>query len=83
MFGGGFGPAEIGLIALIVLLLFGKRLPDVMHSLGKGIVQFKKGVSGIEDEIDKAASAPRELPTTSKTEEQKEKKEEVSHDYDG
>lgn len=77
------GPVELVVIGMAFLLLFGKRLPDVMRSVGKGIVEFKKGVSGIEDEIDKAASAPRELPTTSKTEEQKEKKEEVSHDYDG
>lgn len=77
------GPIELVVIGLTFLLLFGKRLPDVMRSLGKGIVEFKKGVSGIEDEIGKAASEPRELPTTSKAEEQKEKKEEVSHDYDG
>ena len=49
------GPLELVVIALVVLLLFGKRLPGVMGSLGKGIVEFKKGVRGIEDEVEKAA----------------------------
>lgn len=51
------GPLEMMIIAAIVLLLFGNRLPSVMRSLGKGITEFKKGVQGIEDDIDKASSA--------------------------
>jgi sec-independent protein translocase protein TatA len=39
------------IIGVIALLLFGKRLPEVARSLGKGIVEFKKGVRGIEDEV--------------------------------
>ena len=39
-------------IAIIGLLLFGKRLPDVGRSLGKGIVEFKKGIKGVEDDIE-------------------------------
>jgi sec-independent protein translocase protein TatA len=50
------GPVELIVIALVVLLLFGNRLPSVMRSMGKGIVEFKKGVSGIEDESDKPAA---------------------------
>jgi sec-independent protein translocase protein TatA len=37
-------------VAGVVLLLFGSRLPKVMRSLGEGIVEFKRGVQGIEDE---------------------------------
>jgi len=48
------GPFELLILAVIVLLLFGKRLPSVMGSLGKGIVEFKKGMSGIQDEVEKA-----------------------------
>ena len=44
------GPGEWLLIAGIALLLFGKRLPDVGRSLGKGIVEFKKGIKGVEDD---------------------------------
>jgi sec-independent protein translocase protein TatA len=50
------GPVELIVIALVVLLLFGNRLPSVMRSMGKGIVEFKKGVSGIEDESEKPAT---------------------------
>ena len=46
----GLGPWELMIFALIVLLLFGNRLPGVMRSLGKGVVEFKKGVSGAEEE---------------------------------
>jgi sec-independent protein translocase protein TatA len=38
-------------IGVIVLLLFGNRLPSVMRSLGRGMVEFKKGMEGIEDEV--------------------------------
>lgn len=39
------GPMELVIIAGIILLLFGKRLPEVMGSLGRSIVEFKKGAS--------------------------------------
>jgi sec-independent protein translocase protein TatA len=39
------------IIAGIGLLIFGKRLPEVGRSLGKGIVEFKKGLKGVEDEV--------------------------------
>lgn len=51
------GPLEMMVIAGIVLLLFGNRLPSVMRSMGKGIVEFKKGVKGIEDEVDSAGES--------------------------
>jgi len=46
----GLGPMELLIVAGIVLLLFGSRLPKVMRSLGEGIVEFKRGVTGIEDD---------------------------------
>jgi len=49
------GGWEWFIILIVALLIFGKRLPDVMKSLGKGIVEFKKGVKGVEDEVDGAA----------------------------
>ncbi len=49
------GPLELFIIAAIVLLLFGNRLPSVMRSLGRGIVEFKKGVKGIEDDVDESS----------------------------
>ena len=53
---GGF---EWLIIAGIGLLIFGKRLPEVGKSLGKGIVEFKKGLKGVEDEI---AQVDQHLP---------------------
>ena len=44
----GFNP-EMLVVLIVVLLLFGNRLPSVMRSLGKGVNEFKKGIEGIED----------------------------------
>jgi sec-independent protein translocase protein TatA len=69
-------PAGGEWIVLLVLglLIFGRRLPEVGKSLGRGIVEFKKGIKGLEDEIEEESSkpapkriaedAPRELPKT-------------------
>ena len=50
LFAWGIGTTELIILAGIALLLFGTRLPKVMRSLGEGIVEFKRGVQGIEDE---------------------------------
>ncbi len=48
------GMPEIIIIAIVVLVLFGgKKLPELMHGVGKGIRDFKKGMNGIDDEIKK------------------------------
>ena len=52
------GMPEIIVLMIIGVLLFGRRLPEVGRYLGKGIVEFKKGIKGLEDEIDTSASAP-------------------------
>ncbi len=49
-----FGPLEIGLILLIVLLIFGgKKIPGLMKGIGKGIKEFKSGIKGVDEEKDK------------------------------
>ena len=48
----GLGMQEILVIALIVLLLFGgKKIPELMRGIGKGVKSFKDGVKGVEDEL--------------------------------
>jgi sec-independent protein translocase protein TatA len=59
------GWGEMVIIAFIGLLLFGKRLPEVGKSLGKGIVEFKKGLRGIEDDVEESvnrSATDRALP---------------------
>ncbi|MGD0383039.1 MAG: twin-arginine translocase TatA/TatE family subunit [Thermoguttaceae bacterium] len=56
---GIFSPSHwlvLGIIAFLVFVLFGHRLPSVMRSLGQGIVEFKKGLSEIKDESEKNSS---------------------------
>ena len=46
------GAGEIIIIALVVLLLFGgKKIPELMEGLGKGVKSFKKGINEIESEV--------------------------------
>ena len=45
------GLTEWIIIGALGLLIFGKRLPEVGRSLGKGIVEFKKGLKGIEEDV--------------------------------
>jgi len=40
------------IVLVIALLIFGKRLPGTMRSIGKGVVEFKKGLKGVKDEVD-------------------------------
>jgi sec-independent protein translocase protein TatA len=56
---GSLGTYELLIIAFVCLLIFGNRLPSVMRSLGKSVTEFKKGVSGIEEEIDQAVTAEK------------------------
>ncbi len=49
------GPEWIVLLVL-GLLIFGRRLPEVGRSLGRGIVEFKRGIKGIEDEVEDESS---------------------------
>lgn len=45
------GTQEIIIIALVILLIFGgRKIPELMHGLGKGVKSFKDGMNGKEDE---------------------------------
>ena len=48
------------IIVVIGLLLFGRRLPEVGRNVGRSIVEFKKGLKGISDEIDQESSRAAE-----------------------
>lgn len=63
MFLGVPGWMEILVIGFITLLIFGKRLPETMRSIGSGIVEFKKGLKGTEDEVKKTVSSKADNKT--------------------
>jgi len=48
----GLGGMELVIFAVIILLLFGSRLPGVMRSMGSSVSEFKKGVREGEEDID-------------------------------
>jgi sec-independent protein translocase protein TatA len=71
MFGLGF--PEMMALMILGVLLFGKNLPTVGRSLGKGLMEFKKGLQGVEDDVagswsrfdsPEPARAPQRMPTT-------------------
>jgi sec-independent protein translocase protein TatA len=52
------GMTELIVLAVLGLLIFGRRLPEVGRGLGRSIVEFRKGLKGIEDEVEEASSKP-------------------------
>src|ERR1700691_6022239 len=60
-----FAPENWLLISVFALLIFGKRLPEVGRSLGKGIIEFKKGLDGIEEDVEQAVNRPSQIANTS------------------
>ena len=60
LFLGNLGAGEIIVICLIVLLLFGgKKIPELMKGIGKGVRSFKEGINNIEKDIE-GAGTPEE-----------------------
>ena len=47
----GMGPWEIGILALVAVVLFGGSLPGIARQLGSVIPQFKRGIRDVEEEI--------------------------------
>ena len=60
----GIGMQEMIIIGVIGVLLFGKRLPEVGRSVGKSMMEFKKGMQGIETEIHSAVNSTDYSSTT-------------------
>ena len=55
------GTKEILLILLVVLLLFGgKKIPELMRGMGKGVKSFKEGLDGVEEKPSETASETEE-----------------------
>jgi sec-independent protein translocase protein TatA len=59
----GLSPMELIVIGSIAVLLFGSRLPSVARSMGKSVTEFKKGLRGIEEELDTSTNSRRVTST--------------------
>ncbi len=53
------GPLELLIFGIVILILFGNRLPSVMRSLGRGVVEFKKGLQGIDEDLELGEKAEK------------------------
>ncbi|MHC5054583.1 MAG: Sec-independent protein translocase subunit TatA/TatB [Planctomycetota bacterium] len=58
--GGGIGWQELAVVLVVMLLVFGNRVPEIMRSLGKGLNQFKRGLHDAESEIKRELDADPE-----------------------
>lgn len=57
LFIGGLGMSELILIALVILLFFGgRKIPEMMKGLGKGVRSFKEGMNGTGNDADESAA---------------------------
>ncbi len=73
---GVVGPWQIIIIAFIILLLFGgKKIPELMRGLGKGMKSFKEGMNEVEKQIE---DIDKDLNSTAKSPDKIEKKEEYN-----
>ena len=60
LFIGGLGLPEILVIVLVILLLFGgKKIPELMKGIGKGVHSFKDGMNGVDDKPEDKAEADK------------------------
>jgi sec-independent protein translocase protein TatA len=63
----GLGTTELLLIALVILLLFGgRKIPELMKGLGKGVKSFKDGMEGMEEELKKPSEKSSSAEQTEK-----------------
>ena len=60
---GGLGATELLLIVVVILLLFGgRKIPELMRSLGEGIREFKKATRETEKELDAPEASKKQEP---------------------
>jgi sec-independent protein translocase protein TatA len=60
-------PVMMLMIGVIAVLLFGERLPEVARSVGKGFMEFKRGIRNIQDEVETAINSATTTNTTTST----------------
>lgn len=58
------GVWEMVVIGVVAVLIFGRRLPEVGRDVGKGLLEFKKSMKGITEELEETRQATREINDT-------------------
>lgn len=58
-------PVMMLMLGVIAVLLFGERLPEVARSVGKGLMEFKRGVRSIQDEVEGAINSATSVSSSS------------------
>jgi sec-independent protein translocase protein TatA len=61
------GWQELIVIGVVAVLIFGRRLPEVGKSLGQGLVEFKKGLAGVKEEVKDAVDGARDVASAART----------------
>ena len=61
------GWQELIVIGVVAVLIFGRRLPEVGKSLGQGLVEFKKGLAGVKDEVKDAVDGARDVSSAARS----------------
>lgn len=72
----GFGPGTLLIFLILGLLIFGSRLPSVGKNLGRSIIEFKKGIKGVQDEIEdlSTSDAPPAKASTANSDVERERR---------
>ncbi len=68
-------PVMMLILGVIAVLLFGERLPEVARSVGKGLMEFKRGIRSIQEDIEGAINSAASTPTVSRHDEPEEREE--------
>ncbi len=61
------GHGEWIILLILGLLIFGRRMPDVARSIGRSIVEFKRGIRSVDDDIEQESSKPAERLASSRS----------------
>jgi sec-independent protein translocase protein TatA len=78
LFAFDLSPSTLLILGVIAVLLFGERLPEVARSVGKGLMEFKKGVRNIREEVEGAINSAASTTPASQHYEQPEDREEAT-----
>lgn len=86
MFPGGIGYLEVILIAMVAVMLFGSKLPEVARSVGQSYTQFRKGLndiqSSVKSELDKELDEVKKIPQELESVVEDIEDDDLSPDYD-